>query len=164
MIWVKQVSTSSWGILNHIRDPMTLIFFDALDPSLWIITSCGCWMRKQLFATKKHTCNIQYYIYTLPKNHVSQSPSIWNACLLLNICCLYPKIACPSKHVEVGGWLLCQESSVCRLGWMTRMEAILWTLNLMNLHPGRLNIEPENDGLADDFSFSVVFVFSGSSR
>ena len=86
-------------------------------------------------------------------------------CLLLNICCLYPK----DWHVRPSMLRLvddcyARKAQFARLGWMTRMEAILGTLNLMNLHPGRLNIEPENDGLADDFSFSVVFVFSGSSR
>ena len=81
MIWVKQVSTSSLGILNHIRDPMTLIFVDALDPSLWIITSCGCWIKNNWIVCHKETYIHVIYntIYTLPKNHVSQIPSIWNA-------------------------------------------------------------------------------------
>ena len=60
---------------------------------------------------------------------------------------------CYARKAQFAGWDL-----------VIRMEAIPGTLNLMNLHPGRLNIEPENDGLEDYFSFSVVFVFSGSSR
>ena len=130
------------------------MFFDALDPSLWIINSCGCWVRTQLFATKKHT-------WCIPQIHVHQIPSIWNALFVAG------HILFVSKDWRVRPSMLrlvddCYARKAQFAGWdlVIRMEAIPGTLNLMNLHPGRFNIEPESDGLEDDFPFPGVYLYS----